>query len=116
MIGDAVGWGFVVRGRSPCYVQAVDPGSPAAAAGVKVNRQSVRVLKIERLWNYLLNILKMEQQAIFFLFLPLKFSQVRQFVCQVNGQCVLYLDYRTVSRLVMTGTRTVVLEVMEPLE
>lgn len=42
--------------------------------------------------------------------------QVRQFVCQVNGQCVLYLDYRTVSRLVMTGTRTVVLEVMEPLE
>ena len=42
--------------------------------------------------------------------------QVRQFVCQVNGQCVLYLDYRTLSRLVMTGTRTVVLEVMEPLE
>lgn len=76
VIGDAVGWGFVVRGHAPCYVQAVDPGSPAAAAGVKV----------------------------------------RQFVCQVNGQCVLYLDYRTVSRLVMTGTRTVVLEVMEPLE
>nr|CBN81012.1 DEP domain-containing mTOR-interacting protein [Dicentrarchus labrax] len=76
VIGDALGWGFVVRGRSPCYVQAVDPGSPAAAAGVKV----------------------------------------RQFVCQVNGQCVLYLDYRTVSRLVMTGARTVVLEVMEPLE
>ncbi|XP_035518391.1 DEP domain-containing mTOR-interacting protein [Morone saxatilis] len=76
VIGDALGWGFVVRGMAPCYVQAVDPGSPAAAAGVKV----------------------------------------RQFVCQVNGQCVLYLDYRTVSRLVMTGTRTVVLEVMEPLE
>ncbi|XP_070704730.1 DEP domain-containing mTOR-interacting protein [Pempheris klunzingeri] len=76
VIGDALGWGFVVRGMRPCYVQAVDPGSPAAAAGVKV----------------------------------------RQFVCQVNGQCVLYLDYRTVTRLVMTGTRTVVLEVMEPLE
>ncbi|KAM9361595.1 DEP domain-containing mTOR-interacting protein [Symphorus nematophorus] len=76
VIGDALGWGFVVRGMAPCYVQAVDPGSPAAAAGVKV----------------------------------------RQFVCQVNGQCVLYLDYRTVSRLVTTGTRTVVLEVMEPLE
>uniref|UniRef100_A0A671WB76 Si:dkeyp-97e7.9 n=3 Tax=Sparus aurata TaxID=8175 RepID=A0A671WB76_SPAAU len=76
VIGDALGWGFVVRGVAPCYVQAVDPGSPAAVAGVKV----------------------------------------RQFVCQVNGQCVLYLDYRTVSRLVMTGTRTVVLEVMEPLE
>ncbi|CAK6958361.1 DEP domain-containing mTOR-interacting protein [Scomber scombrus] len=75
VIGDALGWGFVVRGIAPCYVQAVDPGSPAAAAGVKV----------------------------------------RQFVYQVNGQCVLHLDHRTVSRLVMTGPRTVVLEVMEPL-
>ncbi|XP_068598236.1 DEP domain-containing mTOR-interacting protein-like [Brachionichthys hirsutus] len=35
MIGDALGWGFVVRGMAPCYVQAVDRGSPAAAAGVK---------------------------------------------------------------------------------
>ncbi|KAJ3602629.1 hypothetical protein NHX12_030378 [Muraenolepis orangiensis] len=76
VIGDALGWGFVVRGMAPCYVQAVDPGSPAAAGGVKI----------------------------------------RQFMCQVNGQCVLHLDYRTVSRLVMTGPRTVVLEVMEPLE
>ncbi|KAM6927626.1 DEP domain-containing mTOR-interacting protein [Xenentodon cancila] len=76
VIGDALGWGIVVRGMAPCYVQAVDPGSPAAAAGVKV----------------------------------------RQFMCQVNGQCVLYLDYRTVTRLVMTGPRVVVLEVMEPLE
>nr|XP_019967053.1 PREDICTED: DEP domain-containing mTOR-interacting protein-like [Paralichthys olivaceus] len=76
VIGDPLGWGFVVRGRAPCYVQAVDPGSPAAAAGVKV----------------------------------------QQFVCQVNGQCVLDLDYRTMTRLVMTGPRIVVLEVMEPLE
>ncbi|XP_053290913.1 DEP domain-containing mTOR-interacting protein isoform X1 [Pleuronectes platessa] len=76
VIGDPLGWGFVVRGWAPCYVQAVDPGSPAAAAGVKV----------------------------------------QQFVCQVNGQCVLDLDYRTMTRLVMTGPRTVVLEVMEPLE
>ncbi|CAN9512483.1 unnamed protein product [Ophioblennius macclurei] len=76
VIGDALGWGFVVRGAAPCYMQAVDPGSPAAAAGIKV----------------------------------------QQFVCQVNGQCVLYLDYRTVSRLVMTGPRTVVLEVLEPIE
>ncbi|XP_061902365.1 DEP domain-containing mTOR-interacting protein [Entelurus aequoreus] len=74
--GDALGWGFVVRGVAPCYVQAVDPGSPAAAAGVKV----------------------------------------QQFLCQVNGQCVLYLDYRTVTTLVMTGPRIVVLEVMEPQE
>ncbi|XP_053724125.1 DEP domain-containing mTOR-interacting protein [Synchiropus splendidus] len=76
VIGDALGWGFVVRGLDPCFVQAVDPGSPAAAAGVKV----------------------------------------RQFVCQVNGRSVLHLDYRTVTRLVMTGPRTVVLEVLEPLE
>lgn len=76
VIGDALGWGIVVRGRAPCYVQAVDPGSPAAAAGVKI----------------------------------------RQFVCQVNGRCVLYLDYKTVTRLVMSGPRVVVLEVMEQLE
>uniref|UniRef100_A0A3Q1GBC3 Si:dkeyp-97e7.9 n=1 Tax=Acanthochromis polyacanthus TaxID=80966 RepID=A0A3Q1GBC3_9TELE len=76
VIGDALGWGFVVRGVSPCYVQAVDPGSPAAAAGEII------------------------------------------FSCQdfVNGQCVLDLDYRTVSRLVMTGPRIVVLEVLEPIE
>uniref|UniRef100_A0A9J8BW64 Si:dkeyp-97e7.9 n=3 Tax=Cyprinus carpio TaxID=7962 RepID=A0A9J8BW64_CYPCA len=36
ILGDALGWGFVVRGKSPCYVQAVDPASPAAAAGIKV--------------------------------------------------------------------------------
>ncbi|XP_076125126.1 DEP domain-containing mTOR-interacting protein [Alosa pseudoharengus] len=76
VLGDALGWGFVVRGRSPCYVQAVDPSSPAATAGVKV----------------------------------------RQFVCQVNGRSVLHLDYRTLRKLVMTGPRTVVLEVMEPIE
>ncbi|KAM6980219.1 DEP domain-containing mTOR-interacting protein [Aplochiton taeniatus] len=75
VVGDAVGWGFVVRGKAPCYIQAVDPGSPAAAAGVKVC----------------------------------------QFVCQVNGQSVLFLDYCTVRKLVMTGPCTVVLEVMEPL-
>lgn len=36
VLGDALGWGIVIRGIAPCYVQAVDPGSPAAAAGVKV--------------------------------------------------------------------------------
>ncbi|XP_051531497.1 DEP domain-containing mTOR-interacting protein-like [Myxocyprinus asiaticus] len=76
ILGDALGWGFVVRGKSPCYVQAVDPGSPAAAAGVKV----------------------------------------RQFVCRVNGCSVLHLDYRSLSKLVMTGPRVVTLEVMEPLD
>ncbi|ROI16140.1 DEP domain-containing mTOR-interacting protein [Anabarilius grahami] len=76
ILGDDLGWGFVVRGKSPCYVQAVDPGSPAAAAGVKV----------------------------------------RQFVCRVNGHSVLHLDYRTLSKLVMTGPRFVTLEVMQPLD
>lgn len=36
IVGDAVGWGFVVRGSKPCYIQAVDPGGPAAAVGMKV--------------------------------------------------------------------------------
>lgn len=36
IMGDAVGWGFVVRGSKPCHIQAVDPGGPAAAAGMKV--------------------------------------------------------------------------------
>lgn len=35
-MGDAVGWGFVVRGSKPCHIQAVDPGGPAAAVGMKV--------------------------------------------------------------------------------
>lgn len=39
IIGDAVGWGFVVRGSKPCHIQAVDPGGPAAAAGMKVKLQ-----------------------------------------------------------------------------
>uniref|UniRef100_A0A3B3X1D5 DEP domain-containing protein n=1 Tax=Poecilia mexicana TaxID=48701 RepID=A0A3B3X1D5_9TELE len=37
IVGDAVGWGFVVRGSKPCHIQAVDPGGPAAAVGMKVN-------------------------------------------------------------------------------
>ncbi|CAL8355912.1 unnamed protein product [Arctogadus glacialis] len=73
IVGDAVGWGFVVRGTKPCHIQAVDPSGPAAAAGMKV----------------------------------------RQFVVSVNGQSVLSLDYRTVSDLILTGPRTVVMEVME---
>ncbi|XP_060726398.1 DEP domain-containing mTOR-interacting protein isoform X4 [Tachysurus vachellii] len=73
IIGDAVGWGFVVRGNKPCHIQAVDPSGPAAAAGMKVC----------------------------------------QFVVSVNGLNVLNLDYRTVSNLILTGPRTVVMEVME---
>ena len=34
---DAVGFGFVVRGNAPVYVQTVDPNGPAAMAGLKVS-------------------------------------------------------------------------------
>ncbi|KAL0962326.1 hypothetical protein UPYG_G00338660 [Umbra pygmaea] len=73
IVGDAVGWGFVIRGSRPCHIQTVDPSGPAAAVGVKVC----------------------------------------QFVVTVNGMDVLSLDYKTVSHLILTGPRTVVLEVME---
>ncbi|XP_048451458.1 DEP domain-containing mTOR-interacting protein isoform X3 [Rhincodon typus] len=73
IVGDAVGWGFVVRGNKPCHIQAVDPSGPAAIAGMKV----------------------------------------RQFVVSVNGLNVLHVDYRTVSNLILTGQRTIVMEVME---
>ncbi|XP_053190813.1 DEP domain-containing mTOR-interacting protein-like [Scomber japonicus] len=73
IVGDAVGWGFVVRGNRPCHIQAVEPCGPAAAAGMKVC----------------------------------------QFVVSVNGLNVLNMDYRTVSHLILTGPRTVVMEVME---
>ncbi|XP_064247655.1 DEP domain-containing mTOR-interacting protein-like isoform X4 [Passer domesticus] len=76
IVGDAVGWGFVVRGGRPCHIQAVDPGGPAAAAGMKVC----------------------------------------QFVFSVNGMYVLHLDYQTISSLIMTGPRTLVMEVMEAIE
>uniref|UniRef100_A0A8C6CGX9 DEP domain containing MTOR interacting protein n=1 Tax=Moschus moschiferus TaxID=68415 RepID=A0A8C6CGX9_MOSMO len=75
IVGDAVGWGFVVRGCKPCHIQAVDPSGPAAAAGMKVC----------------------------------------QFVVSVNGLNVLHVDYRTVSNLILTGPRTIVMEVMEEL-
>ncbi|KPP78686.1 hypothetical protein Z043_101800 [Scleropages formosus] len=76
IVGDAVGWGFVVRGNKPCHIQAVDPSGPAAAAGMKVC----------------------------------------QFVVSVNGLNVLSLDYKTVSNLILTGPRTIVMEVMEEID
>lgn len=45
--------------------------------------------------------------------LLLSYLQVCQFVVSVNGINVLNLDYRTVSHLILTGPRTVVMEVME---
>ncbi|KAM4692006.1 DEP domain-containing mTOR-interacting protein-like [Rhinophrynus dorsalis] len=38
IVGDDVGWGFVIRGSGPCHVQALDPCGPAAAAGMKVRQ------------------------------------------------------------------------------
>lgn len=43
----------------------------------------------------------------------LLFLQVCQFVVSVNGLNVLSQDYRTVSNLILTGPRTIVMEVME---
>ncbi|XP_069477658.1 DEP domain-containing mTOR-interacting protein isoform X2 [Ambystoma mexicanum] len=41
---------------------------------------------------------------------------VCQFVLSVNGLNVLHVDYRTVSNLILTGPRTIVMEVMEELD
>ncbi|XP_065061789.1 DEP domain-containing mTOR-interacting protein-like isoform X2 [Rhopilema esculentum] len=38
IMSDSVGFGFVVRGDGPCYVQTVDPSGPAASAGLKVRQ------------------------------------------------------------------------------
>ncbi|XP_078697092.1 DEP domain-containing mTOR-interacting protein-like [Branchiostoma floridae x Branchiostoma belcheri] len=43
IVSDAVGYGMVVRGDGPTYIQTVDPGGPAAAAGIKV-RQFVKAV------------------------------------------------------------------------
>jgi len=48
--------------------------------------------------------------------LPLLSLQVCQFVFSVNGMYVLHLDYQTISSLIMTGPRTLVMEVMEAIE
>lgn len=47
---------------------------------------------------------------------PLPRLQVRQFVVSVNGLNVLDLDYRSVSHLILTGPRTLLMEVMEETE
>ncbi|XP_071485687.1 DEP domain-containing mTOR-interacting protein-like [Diadema antillarum] len=36
--GDSVGFGLVIRGSGPTYVQTVDPKGPAAAAGLRVRQ------------------------------------------------------------------------------
>ncbi|XP_040978960.1 DEP domain-containing mTOR-interacting protein isoform X1 [Aquila chrysaetos chrysaetos] len=49
IVGDAVGWGFVVRGSKPCHIQAVDPSGPAAAAGMKKPYHCWTSLSVRRL-------------------------------------------------------------------
>ncbi|KAF4798154.1 DEP domain containing MTOR interacting protein [Turdus rufiventris] len=101
IVGDAVGWGFVVRGSKPCHIQAVDPSGPAAAAGMKF--QEFSNLRWG-LWPYHRN-------------QPIQGDlRVCQFVVSVNGLNVLHVDYRTVSNLILTGPRTIVMEVMEEVE
>lgn len=36
MDSDSVGYGFVLRGEGPTFVQTVDPTGPAAKSGLKV--------------------------------------------------------------------------------
>lgn len=47
---------------------------------------------------------------------PPLWLQVCQFVVSVNGVNVLDLDYRSVSHLILTGPRTLIMEVMEETE
>uniref|UniRef100_A0ACB8F6T5 Uncharacterized protein n=1 Tax=Sphaerodactylus townsendi TaxID=933632 RepID=A0ACB8F6T5_9SAUR len=110
IVGDAVGWGFVVRGGQPCHIQAVDPGGPAAAAGMKLtdrpSRKEGKLMALP-LKGFL------EQREIE---ARLHADVVCQFVYSVNGIYVLHLDYQTISSLIMTGPRTLVMEIMEAVE
>ncbi|ESP05565.1 hypothetical protein LOTGIDRAFT_152422 [Lottia gigantea] len=47
IMSDSVGYGFVIRGDGPTYVQIVDPMGPAASAGLKV-RQYIYSVNGER--------------------------------------------------------------------
>uniref|UniRef100_A0ACB8FF42 Uncharacterized protein n=1 Tax=Sphaerodactylus townsendi TaxID=933632 RepID=A0ACB8FF42_9SAUR len=139
IIGDAVGWGFVVRGSKPCHVQAVDPSGPAAAAGMKVgtgqlfgsqfgeNEQPFFVASatLQGWARYPMTEGEVRaDEGVEVLFAwgaataaPIHTSatglDVCQFVVSVNGLNVLHADYRTVSNLILTGPRTIVMEVME---
>lgn len=77
IVGDAVGWGFVVRGSKPCHIQAVDPSGPAAAAGMKVGSQNgIFVLLTEDLGLPLFG----EGEVLFFPVLSAFLSQFQTFV------------------------------------
>ncbi|KAH9509753.1 hypothetical protein Btru_044428 [Bulinus truncatus] len=72
---DEMGFGFVLRGSSPCYVQTVDPLGPAALAGMKV-RQFVSAVNGQ-------NVLRMDHR------------QVGQLIAQQTKIDVTVLVYRS---------------------
>ncbi|XP_059167080.1 DEP domain-containing mTOR-interacting protein-like [Physella acuta] len=71
---DEMGFGFVLRGSSPCYVQALDPLGPAASAGMKV-RQFVSNVNGQ-------NVLRMDHR------------QVGQMIAQQSKLAITVLMYR----------------------
>ncbi|KAJ8306032.1 hypothetical protein KUTeg_016577 [Tegillarca granosa] len=73
---DSVGYGLVVRGDGPTYVQTVDPTGPAAAAGIKVS------------------------MATFFVIIQYPFK-VRQYIYSVDGINVLRCNHKTVAKLIL---------------
>ena len=135
---DALGWGLVVRGNGPCHIQAVEPHGPAAVAGMKVGIMendvqcsNVRLFGFHLYLNILLcccismvglskltslwsgtqvrqNIYKV--YIYLFSFSP---SQVCQFVVSINYQSVVDMDYKSISQLIRSGPRKIVMEVME---
>ncbi|XP_050402251.1 DEP domain-containing mTOR-interacting protein isoform X1 [Patella vulgata] len=50
ILSDGIGYGFVIRGDGPTYVQTLDPNGPAAAAGIKV-RQYIYSVNGEKVIN-----------------------------------------------------------------
>ncbi|KAF7246903.1 DEP domain-containing mTOR-interacting protein [Varanus komodoensis] len=120
IVGDAVGWGFVVRGNKPCHVQAVDPSGPAAAAGMKpfcCHPQAPFTSLYDPTTIVCCQQLYARQQSHCGVTSGSdKAVEVCQFVVSVNGLNVLHADYRTVSNLILTGPRTIVMEVMEETE
>ncbi|XP_013060802.2 DEP domain-containing mTOR-interacting protein-like isoform X1 [Biomphalaria glabrata] len=72
---DEMGFGFVLRGSSPCYVQTVDPLGPAAVAGMKV-RQFISTVNGQ-------NVLRMDHR------------QVGQLIAQQTQINVTVLVYRS---------------------
>ncbi|KAJ8306422.1 hypothetical protein KUTeg_016967 [Tegillarca granosa] len=80
---DSVGYGLVVRGDGPTYVQTVDPTGPAAAAGIKVS------MGIFRNQPFL---------SLYTIQYPFK---VRQYIYSVDGINVLRCNHKTVAKLIL---------------